>query len=119
MEDEANLEQEFVVDLIKQLAPALDVENLKEAKYKTMANGIIRQLKDETGIRDIFVINNEEDFTEYVNVSKSKKIDDLKKVQARLENNINGNTKSLEKVKSRLFLLENQMSISDLSVKEV
>lgn len=119
MQDESNIEQEFVIELLKSYAPNLDVENLKEREYKQMANRVISSFKDETGIRDMFVIKNGEDMTEYLNVSKSKEIDDLKKVSYRLDRNIKGNQKSLDKVNRRLFLLENQMTIADLKIKEV
>lgn len=119
MQDESNIEQEFVIELLKEYAPSLDVENLKEREYKQMANRVISSFKDETGIRDMFVIKNDEDMTEYLNVSKSKEIDDLKKVRYRLDRNIKGNQKSLDKVNRRLFLLENQISIADISAKEV
>lgn len=118
MQDESNLEQEFVIELLKEYAPNLDVDNLKERQYKQMANQVISSFKDETGIRDIFVIKNNEDMTEYLNVAKSKEIDDLKKVSYRLDRNIKGNQKSLDKVNRRLFLLENQISIADLSKAE-
>lgn len=119
MQDESNIEQEFVIELLKEYAPNLDIENLKEREYKQMANRVISSFKDETGIRDMFVIKNDEDMTEYLNVSKSKEIDDLKKVRYRLDRNIKGNQKSLDKVNRRLFLLENQISIADISAKEV
>lgn len=118
MENESNLEQEFVIDLIKKIAPILDVEALKEKEYKRMANSLICSFRDEKGIRDVFVIKNNEDMTAYINVAKSKEIDDLYKVRNRLDSNIKGNQKSFEKVKSRLFLLENQMSIADLKVEK-
>lgn len=118
MQNENNLEQEFVIDLLKKMAPKLDVENLKEKEYKRMANSLICSFKDETGVRDIFVITNNDLMTEYINVSRSKEVEDLNKVRTRLENNINGNKKSLKKVESRLFLIENQMSIADIARNE-
>ncbi|HCX62539.1 MAG TPA: hypothetical protein DHU59_08890 [Clostridiales bacterium] len=117
MEVESNLEQDFVVDLVKKYVPELDVESLKEREYKTMANRLISSLKDEKGIRDVFVINNDYDMPEYLNVARSKEIDDLKKVRNRLKGNVEGNQKSLSKVEDRLYLLENQISISDISDK--
>ena len=118
MQNENNLEQEFVIDLLKKMTPKLDVENLKEKEYKRMANSLICSFKDETGVRDIFVITNNDLMTEYINVSRSKEVEDLNKVRTRLENNINGNKKSLKKVESRLFLIENQMSIADIARNE-
>jgi len=114
MENEANLEQEFVIDLLKQYDPVLDVENLKEKEYKRMSNSLISSYRDEIGVRDVFVITNDNDMTAYINVARSKGIDDLKQVKNRLENNVKGNQKSLSKVEGRLFLIENQISIADL-----
>ena len=115
MDTESNLDQDFVIELIKNYSPLLDVENLKEKEYKKMANQLISSLKDEKGIRDIFVIKDDYDSTEYVNVSRSKEADDLKKVKNRLRKNVEGNQKSLDKVERRLFLVENQMTIADVA----
>jgi len=71
-----------------------------------MANSLISSFKDETGVRDIFVITNNDLMTEYINVSRSNEVESLNKVKTRLENNINGNKRSLKKVENRLFLLE-------------
>jgi len=67
---------------------------------------LISSFKDETGVRDIFVITNNDLMTEYINVSRSNEVESLNKVKTRLENNINGNKRSLKKVENRLFLLE-------------
>ena len=115
MENEENLEQEFVIDLIKKRAPLIDVDALKEKEYKRMANSLISSFKDEKGIRDVFVIKNDEDMTAYINVARSKEIDNLNKVRDRLDSNVKGNQKSLDKVTRRLFLLENQISVADIS----
>lgn len=118
MESEENLEQEFVIDLIRERAPLLDVEALKEKEYKKMANQLISSFKDEKGIRDVFVITNNEDMTAYVNIARTKEIEDLKKVENRLVKNVEGNQKSLNKVSGRLFLLENQITVADLKAEE-
>ena len=118
MESESNLEQDFVIDLIKKYAPLLDTESIVNKEYKKMANQLISSFKDEKGIRDIFVITGDDDMTEYINVARSKQIKDLAKVRNRLKNNVEGNQKSLNKVLNRLFLLDNQMSISDLKAGE-
>lgn len=114
MDVESNLEQEFVIDLIKKLSPELDIEKLKEREYKKMANRLISSFKDEKGIRDVFVITNDMDMSEYINVTRSKEVDDLNKVRDRLENNVAGNQRSLEKVEDRLYLLKNQISINEV-----
>lgn len=116
MENEENLEQEFVIDLIKKRAPLIDVDALKEKEYKRMANSLISSFKDEKGIRDVFVIKNDEDMTAYINVARSKEIDNLNKVRDRLDSNVKGNQKSLDKVTRRLFLLENQVTIAEMAV---
>lgn len=116
MENEENLEQEFVIDLIKKRAPLIDVDALKEKEYKRMANSLISSFKDEKGIRDVFVIKNDEDMTAYINVARSKEIDNLNKVRDRLDSNVKGNQKSLDKVTRRLFLLENQVTIAEIAV---
>lgn len=116
MENEENLEQEFVIDLIKKRAPLIDVDVLKEKEYKRMANSLISSFKDEKGIRDVFVIKNDEDMTAYINVARSKEIDNLNKVRDRLDSNVKGNQKSLDKVTRRLFLLENQVTIAEMAV---
>ncbi len=115
MENEENLEQEFVIDLIKKRAPLIDVDALKEKEYKRMANSLISSFKDEKGIRDVFVIKNDEDMTAYINVARSKEIDNLNKVRDRLDSNVKGNQKSLDKVTRRLFLLENQVTIAEIA----
>lgn len=115
MENEENLEQEFVIDLIKKRAPLIDVDVLKEKEYKRMANSLISSFKDEKGIRDVFVIKNDEDMTAYINVARSKEIDNLNKVRERLDSNVKGNQKSLDKVTRRLFLLENQVTIAEIA----
>jgi len=117
MDIESNLEQDFVTDLVKKYVPELDIENLKEKEYKQMANRLISSLKDEKGIRDVFVITNNFEMSEYINVSRSKEIDDLKKVRNRLKGNVEGNQKSLSKVEDRLYLIENQISIADIADK--
>lgn len=114
LQNEGNLEQDFVIDLIKKYAPLLDIESLKEKEYKKMANQIISSLKDETGVRDVFVIKDDYETTEYINVSRSKEVDDLKKVKNRLRKNVEGNQKSLDKVERRLYLLENQEVIAEV-----
>ncbi len=116
MNEESNLEQDFVIELLKQYAPKLETQSLIEKEYKKMANQLISSFKDDKGIRDVFVINNDFDLTAYVNVSRTKVVDDLKKVKNRLRKNVEGNQKSLLKVESRLYLLENQMTISEVAV---
>lgn len=114
---ESNIEQDFIIDLIKKYAPMIDIQALQDKEYKRMANQLISSLRDETGVRDVFVIKTDEEMTEYLNVARTKEVNDLYKVRNRLDSNIKGNQKSLDKVNSRLFLLENQISIADFNVE--
>lgn len=118
MAERPNIEKEEVIELIKTYDDAIDVEALIEKEYKARATRLMTTFKDEKGIRDVFTIKNNEDLSEYINVARSKEVEDLKKVEARLVGNIQGNQRSLEKVTTRLFLVENQLTINDLATNE-
>lgn len=114
MADTPNISKGEVVELIKKYDDAIDVNRLIEKELSTRATRLMATFKDERGIRDIFTITNNEDSSEYVNITRSRELEDLAKVQKRLEGNIKGNSVSLEKVKSRIFLIKNQLSVFDV-----
>lgn len=115
MADRPNVVKEEVIELIKTYDDAIDVEALMNKEYSARATRLMTTFRDEKGVRDVFTIKNNEDASEFVNISRSKEIDDLYKVKDRLDSNIKGNQKSFYKVERRLFLLENQISMADLN----
>ena len=71
--------------------------------------------RDERGVRDIFSIKDDEDLSTYINVARTKELEDLKKVKKRLEGNIRGNRVSLIKVEERITLVSGQQSLYNLA----
>lgn len=118
MADTPNIEKSEVIELIKTYDDAIDIERLIDKEYKAKATRLMATFKDEKGIRDIFTIKNNEDLSEYININRSKELEDLDKVKVRLVSNIQGNQRSLDKVKTRMILVEGQQTVFDLATNE-
>lgn len=118
MADTPNINKEEVIELVKTYDDTVDIERLIDREYKAKATRLMATFRDEHGVRDVFTIKNNEDLSEYVNITRSKEIEDLTKVKNRLESNIRGNSISLLKVETRLMLVENQQTVFDLATNE-
>lgn len=118
MADAPNISKDEVIELIKTYDDVLDIQALVNKEYKAKATRLMATFRDDKGVRDVFTIKNENDLAEYVDVTRSNKVNDLMKVKATLVKNIRGNTISLEKIETRLVLVGGQQSIFDLAIKE-
>lgn len=118
MHERPNIEKEEVIELIKIYDDAIDVEALIDKEYKARATRLMATFKDEKGIRDVFTIKNNDDLSEYVNIARSKELQDLSKVRIRLVGNIEGNQKSLKKVEARIILVEGQQTVFDIAAND-
>jgi len=114
MVETPNISKEEVIELIRKYDDAPDVQNLIDKEYKTKAGRIMSTFKDEKGVRDVFAIKNNADLSEYVDITRSKEIEDLKKVKRRLQGNITGNTASLRKVETKMILVGNQQTVFEV-----
>jgi hypothetical protein len=115
MEDNPNIGKEEVIELIKTYDDSISIEKLIEKEYKAKATRLMSSFKDERGIRDIFSIRDDEDLSTYINIARSKELEDLNKVKKRLEGNIRGNRVSLWKVEERINLVSGQQTLYEIA----
>ena len=115
MADNPNIGKEEVIELIKSYEGSIDIKKLVEKEYKAKASRLMTTFRDERGVRDIFSIKNDEDLSTYINIARTKELEDLKKVKKRLEGNIRGNRVSLIKVEERITLVSGQQSLYNLA----
>lgn len=115
MADNPNIGKEEVIELIKSYEGSIDIKKLVEKEYKAKASRLMTTFRDERGVRDIFSIKDDEDLSTYINVARTKELEDLKKVKKRLEGNIRGNRVSLIKVEERITLVSGQQSLYNLA----
>lgn len=115
MAETPNISKEEVIELIKSYEGSIDIKKLVEKEYKAKASRLMTTFRDERGIRDIFSIKDDEDLSTYINIARTKELEDLKKVKKRLEGNIRGNRVSLIKVEERITLVSGQQSLYDVA----
>ena len=115
MAETPNISKEEVIELIKSYEGSIDIKKLVEKEYKAKASRLMTTFRDERGVRDIFSIKNDEDLSTYINIARTKELEDLKKVKKRLEGNIRGNRVSLIKVEERITLVSGQQSLYNLA----
>jgi hypothetical protein len=115
MAETPNISKEEVIELIKSYEGSIDIKKLVEKEYKAKASRLMTTFRDERGVRDIFSIKDDEDLSTYINIARTKELEDLKKVKKRLEGNIRGNRVSLIKVEERITLVSGQQSLYDVA----
>ena len=115
MAETPNISKEEVIELIKSYEGSIDIKKLVEKEYKAKASRLMTTFRDERGVRDIFSIKDDEDLSTYINIARTKELEDLKKVKKRLEGNIRGNRVSLIKVEERITLVSGQQSLYNLA----
>lgn len=115
MAETPNISKEEVIELIKSYEGSIDIKKLVEKEYKAKASRLMTTFRDERGVRDIFSIKDDEDLSTYINIARTKELEDLKKVKKRLEGNIRGNRVSLIKVEERITLVSGQQSLYDMA----
>ena len=115
MAETPNIGKEEVIELIKSYEGSIDIKKLVEKEYKAKASRLMTTFRDERGVRDIFSIKDDEDLSTYINIARTKELEDLKKVKKRLEGNIRGNRVSLIKVEERITLVSGQQSLYNLA----
>lgn len=98
--------QSTVIELVKKHVPELNIQKIKEQYYRDMANELISSIEDKDGTRNIFAVTDENSKTRYVDISRTKNVDDLNKIKFRLMTNVNGNSVSLKKVEDRIRILQ-------------
>ena len=115
MAETPNISKAEVIELLKSYEGSIDIKKLVEKEYKAKASRLMTTFRDERGVRDIFSIKDDEDLSTYINIARTKELEDLKKVKKRLEGNIRGNRVSLIKVEERITLVSGQQSLYNLA----
>jgi len=115
MADTQNISQKKVIDLLKTYDDRPNEKELIEKEYKARASRLMASFKDKKNLREVYTIKNNKDASEYINISRSREVDDLTKVRNRLEKNMNGNARSLRKVETRLYFVKNQVTLEDIA----
>lgn len=108
------IKQEDVIFIINPyIESGIDVKKLKDQYRKRIANNLMARFRDDTGIRDCFVVQDGRG-SKYVNVDRTKNIKDLKAINVMLKNKINGLTASKSKVNKKYHKLLGQISFDEL-----
>lgn len=117
MRDSGKLEQDYVVGLMDLYCDKVDEVNVVNQYKRARANRLIASFKDENGVRECFTVK-EGQVSTYVNISTTEEIPLINDVIGTLDKHVKGTSKSLKKAIRRKEVLEGQMSLKDLDVKE-
>ena len=109
------IKQEDVIYIINPyIESEIDVQKLKDQFRKRIANNLMARFRDDIGLRDCFVVQDDSG-SRYVNIDRTKNSKDLKAINVMLENKINGLTASKSKVSKKYQKLLGQISFDELA----
>lgn len=113
-----NIGEITTVELMEIIRPyyMFDIRKLRNQALRRTANSLMRNNKDDKGIRTCFSCKNKEGKSIYINIDTTKDLKALEKIELQLVKKYKGLNASKKKVKLRKQTLSDQLDMKEANM---
>ncbi|WP_026881395.1 hypothetical protein [Clostridium akagii] len=115
MDDIGEITTEELMEIIRPYY-MFDIRKLRNQALRRTANSLMRNNKDDKGIRTCFSCKNKEGKSTYINIDTTKDLKALEKIELQLVKKYKGLNASKKKVKLRMEALSDQIKINEEAI---